>query len=52
MTRLFSSPRYEEVTPEEIEAVKAAMVSDSVGFSTNSEHWYSCANGHPVRLLQ
>ena len=41
---------YEEVTPEEIAAIKKAMVTGSRGLATHSGHWYNCANGHPVRL--
>lgn len=51
MARLFEGPRYERVTPEEIEAIKAAMVSGRGGISTHSGHWYNCANGHPVSGL-
>jgi hypothetical protein len=39
---------YEEVTAEEIKAIKAAMVSGSQGIATHSGHWYNCENGHPV----
>ena len=49
--RLLAGPRYEEVTPEELKAIKAAMVSGSGGISTHSGHWYNCANGHPVSGL-
>lgn len=48
--RLFESERYEEVTPEEIAAIKKAMVSGPEGISTHSGHWYTCRNGHPVSL--
>ena len=41
---------YEEVTAEEVAAVKAAMVSGPQGINTHSGHWYNCANGHPVSL--
>lgn len=47
--RLFEGPRYETVTPEEIVAIKSAMVSGRGGFATHSGHWYTCRNGHPVR---
>jgi hypothetical protein len=40
---------YEEVTAEEINAIKAAMVSGSQGIATHSGHWYNCENEHPVR---
>lgn len=39
---------YEEVTAEEINAIKAAMVSGSQGIASHSGHWYNCENGHPV----
>lgn len=41
---------YEEVTAEEIAAIKAAMVSGGGGFATHSGHWYNCERGHPVSL--
>lgn len=41
---------YEEVTAEEITAIKYAMVSGSGGIATHSGHWYNCENGHPVSL--
>jgi hypothetical protein len=40
---------YEEVSPEELAAIKAAMVS---GIATHSGHWYNCENGHPVSLIR
>lgn len=39
---------YEEVSAEELAAIKAAMVSGRGGIATHSGHWYHCANGHPV----
>lgn len=39
----------EEVTKEELESIKRAMVSGPKGMATHSGHWYNCANGHPVR---
>ncbi len=48
--RLFEGPRYETVTPEELAAIKRAMVSGSRGIATHSGHWYTCRNGHPVSL--
>lgn len=39
---------YEEVSAEEIAAIKAAMVTGPQGIATHSGHWYNCANGHPV----
>lgn len=47
-TRLYEGPRYEEVTPDELAAIKTAMVSGSGGIATHSGHWYNCRNGHPV----
>jgi hypothetical protein len=41
---------YEEVTAEEIMAIKSAMVSGSGGIATHSGHWYNCENGHPVSV--
>ena len=39
---------YEEVSKEELEAIKKAMVSGRGGIATHSGHWYKCVNGHPV----
>jgi len=39
---------YEEVTAEELKAIKRAMVTGFRGIATHSGHWYNCANGHPV----
>ncbi|KAJ0417780.1 AAA domain-containing protein [Aspergillus carlsbadensis] len=41
---------YEEVTSEELEAIKLAMVSGRGGISTHSGHWYNCENGHPFAV--
>jgi len=49
--KLFAETRYEEVTPAEIAAIKAAMVSGPRGLATHSGHWYTCRNGHPVSFL-
>lgn len=46
--RLLGRARYEEVTAEEIAAIKRAMVTGAGGIATHSGHWYNCANGHPV----
>jgi hypothetical protein len=43
---------YEEVTADELAAIKAAMVSGPGGIATHSGHWYNCQNGHPVSSLQ
>lgn len=48
MLGFFRATRYETVVPEEIAAVKLAMVSGPRGINTNSGHWYNCENGHPV----
>ena len=48
--KLLGREWYEEVTAEELAAVKAAMVSGPQGINTHSGHWYNCANGHPVSL--
>jgi hypothetical protein len=50
--KLLRKEWYEEVTAEEIAAVKLAMVSGSGGIATHSGHWYNCANGHPVSPLK
>lgn len=39
---------YEEITSDEKEAIKAAMLSGPKGIATHSGHWYNCSNGHPV----
>jgi hypothetical protein len=46
--RLLGGEFYTEVTKEEIEAIKKAMVSGRGGIATHSGHWYNCENGHPV----
>ena len=46
--KLLGREWYENVTAEEIAAVKKAMVSGAGGLATHSGHWYNCANGHPV----
>ncbi|KAF3482227.1 uncharacterized protein GIQ15_04986 [Arthroderma uncinatum] len=48
--RYMAKEWYEEVTQEEVEAVKAAMVSGSGGIATHSGHWYLCKNGHPFAI--
>ena len=48
--KLLGKEWYEDVTAEELDAVKAAMVSGPQGINTHSGHWYNCANGHPVGL--
>ena len=51
MLGFFRSPRYETVTPDEMAAVKLAMVRGPQGLNTHSGHWYNCENGHPVSLV-
>jgi hypothetical protein len=46
--KLLRKEWYEDVTAEEITAIKIAMVSGPRGIATHSGHWYNCANGHPV----
>ena len=48
--KLLGKEWYEDVTAEELDAVKAAMVSGPQGINTHSGHWYNCVNGHPVGL--
>jgi hypothetical protein len=50
--KLLQRPWYEEVTAEELAAIKAAMVSGRTGIATHSGHWYNCENGHPVRYFR
>lgn len=50
--RLLQRERYEAVSPEELAAIKEAMVTGQSGLATHSGHWYNCANGHPVRLAR
>ena len=46
--KLLGREWYENVSAEEIAAVKKAMLASSDSFATHSGHWYNCANGHPV----
>ncbi|KAM0142251.1 hypothetical protein ACHAO1_001466 [Botrytis cinerea] len=41
---------YEEVTKEELDAIKNAMVSGRGGIATHSGHWYECKKGHPFAI--
>lgn len=50
--QLLNRERYEEVSPEEVAAIKRAMVGGPTGLATHSGHWYNCVNGHPVSLIQ
>lgn len=48
--RLLGKEFYAEVTKEEIEAIKRAMVTGPGGIATHSGHWYKCVKGHPVSI--
>jgi len=50
--KLLGKEWYEEVTAEELEVIKKAMVSGPKGIATHSGHWYNCSNGHPVSLAR
>ncbi|KAF5654964.1 hypothetical protein F25303_974 [Fusarium sp. NRRL 25303] len=43
-------PKYEKTTPEELAAIRSAMVSGPQGMATHSGHWYNCVNGHPFAV--
>ncbi|KAJ2975951.1 hypothetical protein NQ176_g5227 [Zarea fungicola] len=47
---LINRERYEEVSPEEVAAIKRAMVGGPTGLATHSGHWYNCVNGHPFAI--
>ena len=49
--RLLGREFYAEVTKEEIEAIKRAIVSGRGGIATHSGHWYNYENRHPVKFL-
>jgi hypothetical protein len=49
--KLLGKEFYSEVTKEELESIKAAMVSGPGGIITHSGHWYKCRNGHPVSSI-
>ncbi|KAH7095615.1 hypothetical protein FB567DRAFT_623854 [Paraphoma chrysanthemicola] len=49
-SRLLGKEFYEEVTKEEIEAIKLAMLSGHGGIATHAGHWYNCQNGHPFAI--
>ncbi len=49
--KLLRKSWYEEVTSEELAAIKRAMIGVSGGFATHSGHWYNCVRGHPVSVL-
>jgi cell division septum initiation protein DivIVA len=46
--RLLGKEFYAEVSKEEIEAIKKAMLNGPGGIATHSGHWYKCVRGHPV----
>ncbi|KAI9752216.1 MAG: hypothetical protein M4579_005719 [Chaenotheca gracillima] len=48
--KLLDREWYEEVTAEELLAIKTAMISGPRGLATHSGHWYNCANGHPFAI--
>ncbi|KGQ06692.1 NFX1-type zinc finger-containing protein 1 [Beauveria bassiana D1-5] len=48
--QLLQAERYEAVSPEEIAAIKKAMLSGRDGMATHSGHWYNCVNGHPFAI--
>jgi hypothetical protein len=48
LQRLKEGTKYENVSAEELDSIKLAMVSGSGGITTHSGHWYNCVNGHPV----
>ncbi|KAF9696125.1 hypothetical protein EKO04_005861 [Ascochyta lentis] len=48
--RLLGREFYVEVTKEEIEAIKRAMVGGRGGIASHSGHWYNCVNGHPFAI--
>ncbi|ESZ93857.1 hypothetical protein SBOR_5754 [Sclerotinia borealis F-4128] len=50
LTKLLGREWYEEVTKEELDAIKKAMVSGSGGIATHSGHWYECERGHPFAI--
>ena len=49
--KLLQKERYETLSPDELAAIKDAMVTGPGGLATNSGYWYNCVNGHPVRFL-
>jgi len=48
MIKVLRKQWYEDVTDQEIDAIKKAMVQGPGGMATHSGHWYNCVNGHPV----
>ncbi|CCT63148.1 uncharacterized protein FFUJ_00231 [Fusarium fujikuroi IMI 58289] len=43
-------PKYEKTTPEELAAIRSAIVSGPQGMATHSGHWYNCVNSHPFAV--
>lgn len=41
-------PRYNEITPAELQSVQNAMLIGRDGLATHSGHWYQCSSGHRV----
>ena len=48
--RLLGREFYAEVTKQEVEAIKRAMLSGRGGIASHTGHWYNCVNGHPVSI--
>ncbi|KAF2638002.1 hypothetical protein P280DRAFT_456763 [Massarina eburnea CBS 473.64] len=48
--KLLKKEWHEDVTADELAAIKQAMVSGRGGIATHSGHWYYCANGHPFAI--
>ncbi|OAR02185.1 hypothetical protein LLEC1_04893 [Akanthomyces lecanii] len=48
--RLLQREWYEPVSPEELAAIKEAMVTGPSGLATHSGHWYTCVNEHPFAI--
>jgi hypothetical protein len=47
--KLLQKEWYEEITTDERDAIRKAMLSGPQGIASHSGHWYNCVNGHPVR---
>ncbi|EPE32161.1 hypothetical protein GLAREA_07294 [Glarea lozoyensis ATCC 20868] len=48
--RLMRRQWYDEVTADELNAIKNTMVQGSQGIASHSGHWYNCKNGHPFAI--
>ncbi|KAK3081787.1 hypothetical protein LTS18_002748, partial [Coniosporium uncinatum] len=44
--KLLQKEWYAEITTQEREAIRKAMVSGPQGIASHSGHWYNCVNGH------